>query len=154
MDRRCRLVIDTTYLLPFFGIDVEGLSEDDVVDLSLECELVYPAMLIPELWAKVVRESERRGLDRPPEEATSAMNALLAESGVKLAPPTPRQMEVAAILRLAGHKDIFDCLGYGAAESMQTNFLSEDEELGNLVSELRKKRDFSSRVISLRDLHR
>ena len=131
-----------------------GLSEDEVADLSLECELLYPTMLIPELWAKVIRESERRGMDRPLAEAASAMEALLAESGVRLAPPTSRQMEIAAILRLAGHRDIFDCLGYGAAESMRTNFLSEDGELRDLVSKLRREQDFSSRIISLGELRR
>jgi len=149
VSRACRLVIDTTYLLPFFGIEVEGLSENDIITLSRRCELIYPLMLLPELWAKVLREAERAGLDRPPEEAISAMNALLAGSGIELAPPTPEQMEIAALLRLAGHKDTFDCLGFGCAESLSTDFLSEDEELRELVSRLRKDYHFNSRVLPL-----
>ena len=150
--RTCRLVIDTTYLLPFFGIEVEGLSENDVIALSQRCELIYPSMLLPELWAKVLREAKKAGLNRPPEEAVSAMNALLYVSGIKLAPPTPEQMGTAALLRLAGHKDIFDCLGFGCAESLSIDFLSEDEELRRLVSDLRKDYRFKSRVLSLKDV--
>lgn len=152
MSRACRLVIDTTYLLPFFGIEVEGLSEDDVMALSRRCDLIYPLMLLPELWAKVLREAEKLGLDRPPEEAVSAMNALLAGSGIELAPPTPEQMGVAAVLRLAGHRDIFDCLGFGCAESLSVDFLSEDEELREIASKLRRDHRFDSRVVSLGDV--
>lgn len=150
--RACRLIIDTTYLLPFFGIEVEGLSEENVIALSQKCELIYPSMLLPELWAKVLREARKRGFDRPPEEAISAMNALLAGSGIELTPPNSRQMEVAALLRLSGHKDIFDCLGFGYAESLSTDFLSEDRELREFVSKLGRKHHFKARVLSLDDV--
>ncbi len=89
--RRRKFVVDTTYILPFFGIEVEGISEDLVIDLADECDLVYPEMLLAELWAKVLREARKRGLNQIPKEASIALGALLLGSGIELAPPNLKQ---------------------------------------------------------------
>ena len=146
------IVVDTTYLLPFFGVEIAGITEEEVLSLSSHCELIYSSMLLPELWAKVLRETGRRGLAEPPEVAMEALRALLAGTDVRLEPPSPKQMEVAALLRLSGHRDIFDCLGFGAAESLSTDFLSEDSELRKFISEVKERYDLKSRVLTLEEL--
>ena len=69
-----------------------------------------------------------------------------------MAPPNLKQMRVASVLCLSGHKDIFDCLGFGCAESLSLDFLSEDKELKRLVDSLRKKYQFNSIVRPLREV--
>ncbi len=147
-----RLVLDTTYLLPFFGVAVRGVDERRIAALRRRHELFYPVLMLPELWAKVLREAERRGILGVPAQAIEGLQALLAQADVRLAEPTPRQLLVAAELRLAGHRDLFDCLGYGCAVAIGGKFLSEDKSLKRFLERLGRRDLNPEIVISAGDL--
>ncbi len=71
---------------------------------------------------------------------------------VRLAEPTPRQLLVAAELRLAGHRDLFDCLGYGCAVAIGGRFLSEDRSLKRFLERLGRRDLDPEMVISTEDV--
>ncbi len=148
---RPKLVLDTTYILPFFGIEVREISEETVSSLKGRFELIYPVILLPELWAKVVREAERRKIKEVPEEARTALVALLVGSDIKVEPPSSTQMMVAADLRLLGHKDMFDCLGYGCAVAVGGTFLTEDRDLRKFLKEKIHRR-YGAAALSMKEL--
>jgi len=141
-----KLVLDTTYLLPFFGIEVQGIDEERITSLRRKYTLIYSALMLPELWAKVLREVERREFKKVPDQALEALQALLGGTDVRLASPTSDQLTLAAKLRLAGHKDLFDCLGYGCAVSDGGIFLSEDKGLREFLEKL-GNREFDPKIV-------
>ncbi len=49
-----KFVIDTSYLLPIVGIEVEGLDQGDI-DKIFKLELYYPVSLIPELIGVIIK---------------------------------------------------------------------------------------------------
>ncbi|MDK2464098.1 MAG: hypothetical protein QI223_04945 [Candidatus Korarchaeota archaeon] len=61
-------------------------------------------------------------------------------------------MLVAAELRLAGHRDLFDCLGYGCAVAIGGKFLSEDRSLKRFLEELGSRDLDPEIVISAEDI--
>ena len=56
-----RLVLDTTYVLPMLGIEVEGLERESLNYIIKHYELYYPATLLVELKGVVFKEAKRRG---------------------------------------------------------------------------------------------
>lgn len=128
---RRKAVIDTTYLLPFFGIKVRGLEAKDVLQLKdeLRVDLYYPMLLLPELAAKIAREMAKRGLRKIPRQASEALTALLAETDVGLIEPRIEHIETAIMLKALGHPDIFDCILYATALHENAILITRDQEL-------------------------
>ncbi len=129
MDKPRRAVLDTTYLLPFFGIRVPGLEPETVLGLRDELgveELLYPMLLIPELVAKIGKEMRARGLDEIPAEALEALTALLLEVDVALVPPKLEHLVTAVKLRALGHPDIFDNILYAVSLHEKAYLVTRD----------------------------
>ena len=59
-----KIVVDTTFILPFFGVGVEGVDSEEVVRLKNKgFKLLYPKLLLlVELIAKISKEARRKGL--------------------------------------------------------------------------------------------
>lgn len=62
--RSLRVVVDTTYLLPVFGIGVKGLSDEDVLEprklvVEGKVEFYCVSVIWSELIGKVCREMEK-----------------------------------------------------------------------------------------------
>jgi len=96
-----KAVLDTTYLLPFFGVRVRGLEADTVLKLrnELGAELLYPELLLPELAARIAKEMAKRKLRRLPQQASEALMALLLEVDVSLVRPRKEHIETAIKLK-------------------------------------------------------
>jgi len=110
------VILDTSYLLPLFGVKVEGIDENILFELSNQgINLFYPKLLIIELIAKIGREAAKRGLLEPPIETIEALNALLLEVDINLIEPSIKHLETAIKLRILGHKDMFDNILYATA---------------------------------------
>lgn len=121
------IIVDTSYLLPLFGIRVEGIDENILFELSSQgISLFYPKLLIVELIAKIGREAAKRGLSKLPEETIEALNALLLEVDVNLIEPSIKHLETAIKLRILGHKDMFDNILYATAFHEKKYLLMED----------------------------
>lgn len=126
-----KAVLDTTYLLPFFGVRVRGLEADTVLKLrnELGAELLYPELLLPELAARIAKEMAKRKLRRLPQQASEALIALLLEVDISLVRPKKEHIETAIKLKALGHPDIFDCILYATALYEDAVLVTRDREL-------------------------
>ena len=129
--QRKKAVIDTTYLLPLFGIRVQGLEAGDVIRLrdELNADLYYPVLLLPELAAKIAKEMTKQGLRGVPEPASEALVALLLGVDVGLIQPRVEHIETAIKLMALGHPDIFDCILYATALHEDAVLVTRDKKL-------------------------
>jgi len=66
-----KILLDTAFLLPSFGVKVQGIDEDRLIALLKNLresgvEFAYPKLLLVELIAKIGKEALRKG-ELPPE---------------------------------------------------------------------------------------
>ena len=125
-----RIVLDTSFVLPFLGIRIRGVDPGVVEGYAEQgYELLYPVLALPELLGVIARAVERAGLSKPPREAVEGLEALLAGEDVRLVEPRLAHLETALLLRLSGHRDIFDCIMYATALHENASLLTIDEVL-------------------------
>ncbi len=129
MKRYSKAVIDTTYLLPFFGIRIHNIEYETIIRIQreLNAKLIYPMLVIPELITKIGREMQKTGRKRIPAEVKDALSALLLEIDVELVQPKVKHLETAIKLRALGHKDIFDNILYATSLHEEAYFITRDE---------------------------
>ncbi len=131
-----RIVVDTSLILPFLGVRVHGLDHHILVSYAEQgYELLYPKLLLPELLGVVARVAEKSGLGSVPREAMEGLEALLAGEDVKLVEPRVEHLELALRLRLAGHRDIFDCILYATAVHEDAALVTMDRGLYEFLRE-------------------
>ncbi len=132
MQRRIRaIVLDTSYLLPFFGIKVENLDPVDVrrvIELSkrLGIEIIYPRIMVLELLAKLFREAEKHSLRSLPLVVKEKLRSLLLSGEMILEDLAPEHIDIIERLRLAGFRDLFDCVAYAVAKMRRSIFMTMD----------------------------
>ena len=132
------LVLDTTYLLPIFGIGVELEGFETLFPQLLgEYEVLYnPLSVVEAKWISL-----RLGRDDPSMRErllvafTKGLKALLSDERLKQTELTnPEIEETADILLLnAGVRDYFDRMIYATAVNRGASLLTEDEELKELA---------------------
>ena len=132
------VLLDSTYLLPSFGIEVEGLSEKDIRALreawskGLVCFYCLSVVWV-EVVGKVCREARKSGVEIS-DIVDTAIKSLL-ESGVyEWLVPTADAVKLAFKLRLAGHKDVIDNLLYATSITRNMTFLTMDEALKDFLA--------------------
>ncbi|MHA1590076.1 MAG: PIN domain-containing protein [Candidatus Njordarchaeales archaeon] len=127
---KTRVLVDTSYLLPFFGIRVRELDERTVrelIDAFSGSEVLYPILMLPEIMAKISKELSKTG-KKLSNDIIDAFNSLLGEVDIKLVRPKMSHILRAIQLRLDGHHDIFDCIAYATALEEKALFLTMDSE--------------------------
>ncbi|AEM39709.1 PilT protein domain protein [Pyrolobus fumarii 1A] len=125
-----RLVLDTSFVLPFLGVNVRGIDPGIVEEYASQgYELLYPLLALPELLGVITRAAEKRGLGKLPREALEGIEALIRGEDVKLVEPRFEHIATALELRLRGHRDIFDCIFYSTALHEGAALLTADETL-------------------------
>jgi len=132
------LVLDTTYLLPIFGIGVELEGFKTLFPQLLgKYEVLYnPLSVVEAKWISL-----RLGRDDPSMRErllvafTKGLKALLGDERLKQTELTnPEIEETADILLLnAGVRDYFDRMIYATAVNRGASLLTEDEELKELA---------------------
>ena len=133
------VLLDSTYLLPSFGIEVERLSDEHIRALrgawSRRLVRFYCLSVVwVEVIGKVCREARRSGVEISDVIDTAIMSLL--KSGVyEWISPTPEAIRLAFKLRLAGHKDIIDNLLYATSITRDMVFLTMDEALKQFLIE-------------------
>jgi len=145
------LLLDTTYVLPFFGIEIN-------LDSSFREE-------IKQLWKKGVKNyniyltsasiiesvyklnREYRNLKDPEilERYPTVLPTIIRSKIVKIIDPflNPVIAEICMKIRSFGHKDLMDCWIAASAIGLNAIFLTEDEELKNVlknISEFKMKK--------------
>ena len=131
------VLLDSTYLLPSFGIEVEGLADEHIRALRgawsrglVRFYCLSVAWI--EVIGKVCREARRSGVEVS-DVVNTAIRSLL-ESGVyEWVNPTPDAIKLAFKLRLAGHKDVIDNLLYATSITRSMIFLTIDDALRDFL---------------------
>ncbi len=132
------VLVDSTYLLPVFGIEVEGVSGQDLLELrSLALEgmlkLYYSPVSLLEIVAKAARESLRRGGGLTPEEVEVAIRVIERSEYLQPINPDSRVYSLAYRMRLLGHKDMIDNILYATATVNRMVFLTMDAKLNEFI---------------------
>ncbi len=131
-ERRVRILLDTTYLLPIVGVDVEGVGEALKALKRLyrlgRVEIYYTPFNILEILGKLSRigydgERVRLGL------------ASIREA-FRVTHPTPAGYVKALELRRKGFKDLIDLLLYVTSKTRRLGFLTRDLGLIRFLEEV------------------
>jgi len=133
------VLLDSTYLLPSFGIEVEGFSEEHIRALreawSRGLVRYYCLSVVwVEVVGKVCREARRSGVEVS-DVVDMAIKSLLKSGMYEWMSPPPEAIKLAFELRLAGHRDIIDNLLYATSIAMDMVFLTMDEALKGFLAE-------------------
>jgi PIN domain nuclease of toxin-antitoxin system len=139
------LLLDTTYLLPLFGIE-SGLSNfnESFRRLLSNYQLSYnPLSLVEAKWLVLKVAKKKRGrLQSFLDYYREGIGALAKESAIKKTQVTDENVEKLSdsLLTEAGLRDYFDRQIYSTAACSNTLLLTEDERLHKLY----KSRAFQS----------
>ncbi len=133
------VLLDTTYLLPTFGVRVRGLDDgalSKLRELGLSEEVKYycsPVVWV-ELIGKIAREAEARGEDLEDLVEESARSIL--ESGFyRWIHPSKEAVKLAYRMKKLGHRDVIDDLLYSIAFTEGKMFLSMDPAFRKFLEE-------------------
>jgi len=131
------VLLDSTYLLPSFGIEVEGLSEEHIQALreAWSKGLVRfhcLSVVWIEVIGKVCREARKSGVEIS-DVVDTAISSLLDSGVYNWISPTSDATKLAFKLRLAGHKDIIDNLLYATSITRSMIFLTMDKALKDFL---------------------
>ena len=132
-----KVLLDSTYLLPSFGIEVEGLQNEHIVQLReavIKDKIRFYCLTVVwvEVIGKVFRESQRLKLDI--EEILDVTIKSLLESGFyEWIQPTSEAVKLAFKLRKLGHRDNIDNLLYATSITNNMIFLTMDENFKNFL---------------------
>lgn len=131
MSRRkpLRVVVDSTYLLPVFGIGVKGLSDEDILELRrLAVESVVEFYCVSVVWSeligKVCREMEKHGVSDV--DLGLAVKSLFNPRFYRWIKPGPKSVMLAFKIRSLGHVDNIDNILYATAYTRKMLFMSMD----------------------------
>ena len=134
-----RLLLDTTYLLPLFGIDVKLPRFEELLPKLLEGfdALYNPVSLVEAKWLilRLMRRSKLRA-EGLLEAYRRGLKALQFDERLKATALTEPDVEEIAdrLLVEAGLRDYFDRLIYASAIVNDALLFTEDEELREIAS--------------------
>ena len=128
-----KVLLDSTYILPSFGIEVKELSNTDIAALreaKLENKVDFYCSTISwvEVIGKVGSELWKYGLDISVEEVELAIRSLLESGFYKWIEPSVSAVALALKLRILGSKDNIDNLLYAISIENDMLFLTMDKK--------------------------
>ncbi len=132
------LLLDSTYLLPSFGIKVEGLSDEQILRLRVaKIKGKVKFYCLPLVWVEIIskvhREARRRRVDV--ENIIAVATKSLLDSGFyEWITPGSKAIELAFKLRVLGHRDNIDNLLYATSLEKNMVFLTMDKEFREFLS--------------------
>jgi hypothetical protein len=146
MEKRHPLVLDTTFVLPLFGIDVKELSSSDRDSKKFETlwnhgipgfDLILPTTSLMEVVFKLNGEYRKQQDGTILERYGIGIPTVKESRIVQLFEPltSPACATIASKVRLAGHEDVLDCLIASCAIVKKGVFLTEDDDLVKVLVE-------------------
>ena len=138
MAKRLKVLLDSSYILPSLGIEVEGLSNDDLLRLELLrtknlVQFFYSGVVWIEILPKAVKEYSKKGLQLSDDIVQRAVESLM-ETASHIE-PGPVAVTEALRLKQLGHDDMIDNLLYGMAIENNLHLLSMDRNLKLFLKE-------------------
>jgi len=133
------VLLDSTYILPSFGIEVEGLSVEHIAKLreaSVKGKVKFHCLSVVwvEVIGKVCREKERLRTDIN-HIIDIAIKSLLDSGFYKWLTPTSDAVKLAFKLRMLGHRDNIDNLLYATSAENNMLLLTMDEDFKKFLSQ-------------------
>ena len=129
--RKLKLLLDSTYLLPIVGVEVEGIEEALIFLKRLrdeeKAEYYYTPFNLFEIIGKLSR------LNYDVNRVTVGLTAI--EEEFKLIQPTRQAYLKALILRAKGYRDFIDLLLYATSQTSDMIFLTRDYTLIKFLKE-------------------
>lgn len=143
-----RIILDTTFVLPFFGIKINlGFNFRENLKIMWnesrkDFELVLPSICLIESFYKLLSEYR----DRENFEILNRYQLILPtilNSKVEIFNPELNQKAslIAAKIRDIGHPDIMDCWIAASAVVLNGILLTEDNELKSLLRSIPERKD-------------
>ncbi len=130
--RKTRLVVDTSFLLPILGIEVEEVSEEVIRrlgELAGKVKLLYPVPLLVELVGKAAKKAAEQGLRGLPQEAVKGLELILSGAFIEVTVPSASALSLAARMWAEGHRDLLDDIAYACSLDLNAYFLTIDYKL-------------------------
>ena len=145
------IVIDTTYILPLFGIKIVELTSFKKIFKELWSNglkgfsLYLPSICLMEAMFKLTREYRESNDVNILNRYAIALPSILSSKSIQLFDPllNPEASRIAINIRHAGHTDLMDCLIAASAAALKGIFLTEDNELIKVLKSIPENKDFS-----------
>ncbi len=130
-----KLVLDTSYVLPFLGIQVDELLSEELAQVLEGFKLYYPTAMLAELLGVFFKQLKKAEASHLLAEVKEGLDSLAYSGEVELLPLTSEVAEEAYKLIKAGCRDIFDAIAYATARSTGALLLTLDTELKRFLEE-------------------
>ena len=137
------LILDTTYVLPLFGIKID-LSQDFQEEIILlwkngieGFEIYLPSTCLIETVFKLLNEY-RKNKDFSVLERYQLILPTVMNSPIKIFNPeiNTKASLIASIIRHSGHSDFMDCWIAGSTAALNGILLTEDNELEKILKNI------------------
>ncbi|MDW8045608.1 MAG: hypothetical protein RMJ31_07585 [Nitrososphaerota archaeon] len=124
------VLLDSTYLLPTFGVEVEGLSTEHLVklrEIAIKGKVKFHCLSV--VWVEVIGKicREKEHLRKDIDVINISVKSLLESSFYNWLTLTPEALKLAFKLRMLGHIDNIDNLLYATSTENNMIFLTMDE---------------------------
>ena len=145
------LILDTTYILPLFGIKIIELSNFKKISKELWSNglkgynIYLPSICLMEVMFKLTRENRKSNDVNILNRYAIALPSILSSKSVKIFNPllNPEASRIAINIRRAGHTDLMDCLIAASAAVLKGIFLTEDNKLSKVIKIMPENKDIS-----------
>ncbi|KKK45144.1 hypothetical protein LCGC14_0829320 [marine sediment metagenome] len=145
------LILDTTYILPLFGIKIIELSNFKKISKELWSNglkgysIYLPSICLMEVMFKLTRENRKSNDVNILNRYAIALPSILSSKSVKIFNPllNPEASRIAINIRHAGHTDLMDCLIAASAAVLKGTFLTEDNKLSKVIKIIPENKDIS-----------
>ncbi|MFW9988380.1 MAG: PIN domain-containing protein [Candidatus Odinarchaeota archaeon] len=142
------LILDTTYILPLFGVKIKMNNhfEDDLKKVwrnEIKGYNIYvPSVCLIETIFKLLNIYKKTNdfsvLDRYQKILPTLLSLPITIFNCEL---NPKASMIASIIRHYGHPDFMDCWIAASAVALNGVFLSEDSELKNMLKNIPETKD-------------
>ena len=134
-------LFDTTYILPFFQINVDliNLKRDLTNLLKSNQELYLPSVSLIEAKWKAIREYQKTKNTAFIDRANIVIQSFIYSKYFTIIDPfkSIEMLNLADEVLIQGHKDYMDCLILAIAKFNGFTLVSEDKEFPKIVEELK-----------------
>lgn len=135
-----RYLIDTTYILPFFGINLDMKKLVDFLDQYIKepkFKLEITSCSIIEAKWKALSNYNKLKDNELLSRSNITIESLYRKRNFKIINPwkSPLILEYADSLYKMGHKDYFDCLIVSTALIEEIPLISEDKDIRDIVKQ-------------------
>jgi len=143
LKKRLRVLVDTTFLLPALGVEVEEEAEE-VIPLFRKIDVYYLEVGILEAIWKILKIIGLENFER----VRIGLEAI-RKTYILAYPPAEAYISAVEIYK-RGHKDYIDALYYATAKVLNLKFLTIDEEFIEFLEN--NEYDIEDTIITPREL--